>query len=99
LRWAAALAKGSEIVFDFGARNVERADQALRDGLRATRERVSAQREPWRTFFDPEELALQMRSFGFSEVEIVTPAQFDRLYFVPVESNLRMHTHLMRGRV
>jgi len=99
LRWAASLAKGSELVFDFGARTLEGADAELRDGLRATRVRVRARQEPWRTFFDPEELARRMRSLGFSDIETVSPDQLDRLYFLPVGSDLRMHTHLMRGRV
>ncbi len=68
LRAIASLAKGGEIVFDYG----EPRDQLPPEIQARVRERMNALAaigEPWITFFRPQDMAVMLEEAGFSETE------------------------------
>ncbi len=82
-------AAGSEIVFEFSLPS-----SRLSDAARANREtemaRVAAIGEPWITFFEPEPLAGQLRTLGFSGVDMLRPQEANREYFAGRIDGLRI---------
>ena len=78
LGYAASLAPGSEIVFDYlppPARLAER----TRAAVAALAQRAAAAGEPWVTYFEPGALAAELAQLGFAQVEDFGPeAAFDR---------------------
>jgi len=85
-----ALAAGSEIVFSY--------TEAPSPYLAARAESLG---EPWKTSFDPEELAHELRALGFSNVDDLTPAEANRRYLDHRADRLRVGSigHLMRAHV
>ena len=73
-------ARGSEIVFDYG-RPARSLGFVAGWAVRAVARRVAKIGEPWVTFFDPPELAAELRSAGFANVEDFGPARINSLYF------------------
>jgi methyltransferase (TIGR00027 family) len=82
-------APGTEIVFEFSL-----PASRLSGTARASRERSMAQvaaiGEPWLTFFEPEPLAGQLRSLGFTGVDLLDPEEANRTYFAGRIDGLRM---------
>jgi methyltransferase (TIGR00027 family) len=68
LAWAASLAAGSEIVFTYSVPRA--APSAAWSALAA---RAEGHGEPWTTFFEPDELAAELRALGFVDLEDLAP--------------------------
>jgi methyltransferase (TIGR00027 family) len=79
LRFVASMPAGSAIVFDYAIPS-----SALGEPERAGRERfaerVAAIGEPWITYFDPTDLASELRRLGFDQVQDLPPAEANRRY-------------------
>lgn len=75
-----AAAAGNEVVFDY-AQPPERMPPERRAALEARAERVARVGEPWLTFFDPPEIAAQLRDLGFHEIEDLGPAAMAARFF------------------
>jgi methyltransferase (TIGR00027 family) len=80
---------GSEIVFSYVVATSPLADRAAALG------------EPWRSFFDPESLAQDLRRMGFTQVEDLGPDEANRRYFADRTDGLRVagSGHLTRACV
>jgi methyltransferase (TIGR00027 family) len=68
LQFIAALPKGSGVVFDYSIPR-EMMGERERDAFDELAARVARAGEPFRLFFDPEQLAQELRAMGFAEVE------------------------------
>jgi O-methyltransferase involved in polyketide biosynthesis len=88
-RFAAAHPKGSELVFDYGS-SPEALTFAGKMVFRALANRVAGAGEPFKTFFDPDELKRLLRGDGFSIVEEFGPADLNRRYFEGRKDKLRI---------
>jgi len=64
-------------------------------------ERAQSLGEPWKSCFDPQEMARELRAIGFSHVDDLTPDAANRRYLDRRTDQLRVgsHMHLMRARV
>jgi methyltransferase (TIGR00027 family) len=97
LAFVAALAKGSEIVFDYAD------PEGAREGgdFEAMAERVAAAGEPFRSMFEPPALIRELKALGFSFVEDLDSAALNARYFRdrPDGLLLRGRGHLMHARV
>ena len=71
---------GSGITFDYML-PPNRMSWLRRLGFHLVAMRVAALGEPWRTWFDPDELALELRAMGFGRFEELDGPALDRLYF------------------
>lgn len=80
LRYVAGLPSGSGIVFDYAV-SPRRLSPLRWLAARALIRRVAAIGEPWKTFFDPEELAAELRSLGFGHIHDLGPAQLNERFF------------------
>jgi len=80
LRVVAGFPSRSEITFTFApsASGNTPAD----DAMARFAELAASQGEPWRTYFDPDELAAKVRALGFSHVELLDLEEAARRYFV-----------------
>lgn len=89
LGYVAALPDGSGIVFDYA---VPPATLSLvrRVVARAVMRRVAAAGEPWQTFFAPLELAGELRSLGFRQVEDLGPGELNVRFFTGRSDGLRV---------
>ncbi len=89
LRFVASLPRGGGIVFDY---MVPRGSLGLieRMALDALSRRVESAGEPFRTFFDPEELAERLRQTGFRSVEDLGPDEINARYFKDRGDGLRV---------
>ncbi len=99
LRFVAAGAPRSEIVFDFTIplSSLPKAQQ-LRRAVAAAR--VARLGEPWITFFEPSELIEHLRKAGFSETEFLGPQDANRRYFAGRTDGFRAgRSHLMAALV
>ncbi len=99
LRFVAATAAGSAIVFDFGV-SPSLLDATARRVLDAAARRVAAVGEPWQALFAPDRLVADLRAMGFRSVEDVDPTAINARYFAGRDDGLRVGTlaHLMRAR-
>ncbi len=89
LRYAASLARGSEIVFDIGLpANV--LDDAQRRALEAASARVAGIGEPWLTFFEPGALAAELRAFGYRQLRVFGPQEANARYFAGRSDGFRL---------
>ncbi|SFM91305.1 class I SAM-dependent methyltransferase [Thermodesulforhabdus norvegica] len=63
--------------------------------------RVEAAGEPWRTFFEPEELARQLANMGFKSIVDVGPEALNEMYFQDREDGLmvRGFSRIAQARV
>jgi methyltransferase (TIGR00027 family) len=99
LRFAAGLASGSELIFDYingapgGDGSLERAEVALAA-------RVAKVGEPFRSAFRPEALAAELGRLGFAAVEDLGPEVLNLRYFAGRADGLRLvgRGHLVRAR-
>jgi methyltransferase (TIGR00027 family) len=89
VRFVAALPSGSELVFDYVILpSLMNAHQlAVLEGLS---QKVAQTGEPFRLFFDPGELAADLRAAGFGEVEDLDGAAADARYFAGRTDGLRV---------
>jgi methyltransferase (TIGR00027 family) len=88
LRFVATL-PAATIVFDYGVR--PGAFHLLtRFVLWRMGRRVASIGEPWRTLFQPEELARELDTAGFKHVEDLGPAEINRRYFDDRKDRLRV---------
>lgn len=76
----AALPRGSGVVFDYSIPREDMSDSE-RWALDFLAERVARAGEPFRLFFDPDELAGELRRLGFSEIEDLDSAAIHRRWF------------------
>ena len=97
-RTIASLPKGSGVVFDYGL-DREMLGIMERFALDAFAGRVAAIGEPWITFFKPDDLVAELRSFGFADVEDLGPDAINARYFSGRGDDLKVGTlaHLMRA--
>jgi methyltransferase (TIGR00027 family) len=78
LRTVASHAPGTEIVFTF-AQPPEPRETV--DGRPTLAELAARAGEPWLSYFEPDALERKLRSFGFSQVEFLTPDRAAARYF------------------
>jgi methyltransferase (TIGR00027 family) len=94
LEWAASLASGSRIVFEYAvpSAHVARAEMA---------ERSAAAGEPWITFFEPPAMAAMLTSAGFARFDELGPDDAYARYFRERTDGLRPRgtTRLVCARV
>ncbi|MGX6602907.1 class I SAM-dependent methyltransferase [Micromonosporaceae bacterium Da 78-11] len=74
------VAEDSEVVFDY-AQSPERMAPERRAALEARADRVAKIGEPWLTYFEPEEIAADLRAKGFTEIEDLGPAGLAARFF------------------
>lgn len=88
LKTIAGMCPGNGVVFDYG---VPRSALGFFERLAydALARRVAASGEPFRSFFDPAELAQELRRVGFREIEDLGAAEIDSRYFANRSDNLR----------
>jgi methyltransferase (TIGR00027 family) len=100
LRTVAALAPGTEIIFQYLLPK-ELVDEANQRILARTIAVTAARGEPLRSFFEPANLAQQVRKLGFVEVSDFGPEEAEKRYFTGRTDGLRTPAfdHYMRARV
>ncbi len=80
LAWIAQIPARSGVVFDF-AIDPALLNDGQRQALAALSERVARYGEPFRLFFDPENLQHELRAMGFSRTEFLQGKQLNARYF------------------
>ena len=75
-----ALPPSSEAVFDFNP-DYDAAERPAASRTQRIGERTAALGEPFRSRFEPDDLAARVAALGFSQVEILGRSELDRLYF------------------
>jgi len=100
LRVVAALAPGTEIIFEYNAPK-DLLDEQTQKILAAAMTAAQARGEPQGTFFEPAKLAEQVRKIGFAEVSDLGPDEAEARYFNGRTDGLRPFalTHYMQARV
>ena len=100
LSFVASLAKGSEIVFDY-AETPGKETPEQRAHFDAMAERVAASGEPFRSFFEPDDLVRDVKACGFSFVENLNASALNARYFNGRSDGLalRGRGNLMHARV
>lgn len=87
LRGVARFPKGSEIVFTFAPSPT--GDDAVDESLqRFIAELAASAGEPWKTYFDADDLAARLRAEGFSNVELIAPAEAAARYYAARNDDL-----------
>jgi methyltransferase (TIGR00027 family) len=76
----AAGTEGNEVVFDY-AQAPERMAPDRRAALQARADRVAKIGEPWLTYFEPDEIAADLRGQGFTEIEDLGPSGLAARFF------------------
>jgi O-methyltransferase involved in polyketide biosynthesis len=100
LRTVAALAPGTEIVFQYTVPN-ELLDEGARQMLAAVMASTATRGEPFRTFFEPKQLAERVRRLGFTEVSDLGPMEAVARYFTGRTDGLQplASEHFMLARL
>ena len=80
-RFASSLPKSSEIVFTFASPASTVKEIGREPLLAAFTAFAAAHGEPWRTFFEPDDLAHKLQELGFSTVSFLSASDADTLYF------------------
>lgn len=96
LRFIAALPKGSGVVFDYSIPR-EMMGERERDAFDELAARVARAGEPFRSFYDPAQLAAELRDLGFAAVEDLDVARVRARWF-PVEG-VKQGLHGRSGRL
>ncbi len=89
LGYVAALPTGSGIVFDYAVPPAT-LDLIRRVVVRTVMHRVAAAGEPWKSFFEPRELALELHSLGFRQCEDLGAEQLNARFFGDRTDGLRV---------
>lgn len=85
LRYIASLPPGTSVVFDYSV-PIESLGWVARLAVKEMAARVAAAGEPWKTFFDPNELRERLHALGFAHVEDLGAADIERRYGVKTGS-------------
>jgi methyltransferase (TIGR00027 family) len=100
LRTVASMAPGTEIIFQYflPAALLDDEGRQIRE---FTMKLAAARGEPYITFFEPVELAEQVRKLGFADVRDLGPEEANARYFANRADGLRMlaESHFMGARV
>ncbi|HXY98225.1 MAG TPA: class I SAM-dependent methyltransferase [Steroidobacteraceae bacterium] len=80
LAFVARLPEGSGVVFDYAVPPAT-LGPVRRMLQRALMRRVAVAGEPWKSFFDPRELADELRALGFRQLEDLGPEALNARYF------------------
>ena len=97
---ASSTPSGSAIVFDYvilpSSQNFLR-----RLVFRLLSNRVSRVGEPWKSFFDPNSLIMDLKAIGFTYAEDICPEEMNALFFNDRSDKLRVggFGHLMKAQV
>jgi len=96
---ASWLPSGTEVVLDYGE-PPSAFDPALRAVYEARAQRVADIGEPWRTFFEPDDIARELRRAGFADVEDLGAAALNARYFAGRADRLEVGPagHVVRAR-
>jgi methyltransferase (TIGR00027 family) len=96
----ASLATGSEVVFDY-AEPTTNHNETQRAHFEAMAARVAAAGEPFRSFYEAEPLARDLKTLGFSLTEDWNADALNARYFESRADGLKLRgrAHLMRARV
>lgn len=95
----ASLPPGSGVVFDYSIPR-EMMGERERRAFDFLAERVARAGEPFRSFFDPEQLAAEMRALGFGRIEDLATPEIRARWFGADPQEQRLHGrsgHLMCG--
>ena len=91
---------GSEIVFDYV---IPPSSQIFlrRVVFRLLSNRVGRAGEPWKSFFDPNSLVMDLKAIGFTQAEDIGPEQINALFFMDRADKLMVGNfgHLMKAQV
>ena len=100
LRAVAALAPGTEIIFEYNVPK-DLVDEQTQKILAASMTAAQAHGEPQGTFFEPVKLAERVQKIGFAEVSDLGPDEAEARYFNDRTDGLRplALTHYMRAVV
>jgi methyltransferase (TIGR00027 family) len=100
LRAVAALAPGTEIIFEYIVPK-DLVDEETQKVLAAAMAAAEARGEPQQSFFEPAQLAEQVRKIGFTEISDFGPDEVEARYFKDRTDGLRRSAlnHYMRARV
>jgi len=100
LRTVASLALGTEIIFQYTVPK-EFLDEEAQQVLASVMAAVAARKEPYLTFFQPDQMAEQVRKLGFAQVWDLGPEEAGRRYFADRTDSLRptASEHFMGARV
>jgi methyltransferase (TIGR00027 family) len=100
LWYVATRPAGTTIVFDYGCSPVSLSFIG-RIVFERIATRVAAVGEPFKSFFEPEEVETMLRTCGFSEVSNCSPSEINRRYFAGRRDGLRVGEmmHLAKGVV
>ena len=90
LRFIGGLPRGSGVVFDYAIPR-ESMGEAERRAFDALAERVARAGEPFRLFLDPEQLAAELRSLGFTKIEDMDGAAIRTRWFGDSGGEQRPH--------
>ena len=98
LDFVAKQKSGSTIVFTYTT-SPWKLEPAAQEAFRVRAERVAALGEPWRTFFEPGDLARDLRTLGFTQTEDLGPPEIQARYFSCSSDGLRPGRtgHLMKA--
>jgi len=97
LAFIGALPGGAEVTFDYSdPPETLPPDQRAAQAERAAT--VAAAGEPWITHFAPDELALELRGLGFTEIEDLGPREITARYFKEPAPDRTRGGHLLRAR-
>ena len=80
LGYVARRPRGSGVTFDYML-PPSRLPWLRRIGFYLVARRVAKAGEPWKTWFDPDDLARELRAMGFTRLEELDGPALDRLYF------------------
>jgi O-methyltransferase involved in polyketide biosynthesis len=100
LRFIASGPVGSGVVFDYML-SPSLLTPAQRSYFDAIAQRVSSAGEPWKTFFDPGLLTMDLEAMGFGHSEDNGPEKINTRYFRDRRDGLRVGSlsHIMSARV
>jgi len=80
-RFVSSLPKSSEIVFTFASTTHTANENRVESLITPLAALAAEQGEPWRTFFEPNDLIHKLRKLGFSTVTFPSASEVDTLYF------------------
>ncbi len=89
LRFIASCAPGSAVVFDYVC-HPSVLSPMERVGLELVRARVAAQGEPWKSYFEPIQLANMLTAMGFGQANNISPDALNDRYLANRQDGLRM---------
>ena len=89
LRFIAGCAKGSAVLFEY-ALPLSSLPAMLRIPMEQLMAHLAERGEPWKSFFDPTELAERLSALGFSESSAWTPEALTQQYFASRSDGLHI---------